>query len=49
MGEGRGTGFQTQLGWPDALVVVLYFAFVLGIGLYVSSDQNNPSFFIGLS
>lgn len=36
MGEGRGTGFQTQLGWPDALVVVLYFAFVLGIGLYSS-------------
>ncbi|XP_047494953.1 sodium/glucose cotransporter 5-like isoform X3 [Penaeus chinensis] len=36
MGEGTGSDYKTQLGWPDALVVVLYFAFVLSIGLYSS-------------
>lgn len=31
---------ETSMKWPDILVVVLYFLFVLAVGLYVSFTVN---------
>ena len=36
---------ESNLAWPDILIIVLYFAFVLGVGLWVRlSKKKIPSF-----
>ena len=37
MAPSPGQG-QTRLGWEDAAVIVIYFIFVLAVGLWVSGN-----------